>query len=89
MRKRGYLIRFSHTEALLLKKRTLNGHFPRPAETDPYTLIIMFVIALASMSTPVRVTALHVAKKVTSWEIMLLPVFEAETELPGMTYFVM
>ena len=36
-----------------------------------------------------RVTALHVAKKVTSWEIMLLPVFEAETELPGMTYFVM
>ena len=36
-----------------------------------------------------RVNALHVAKKVTSWEIMLLPVFEVETELPGMTYFVM
>ena len=36
LRKRGYLIRFGHTEALLLKKRTLNGHFSRPAETDPY-----------------------------------------------------
>ena len=36
MRKRGYLIRFGHTEALLLKKMTLNGHFSRPAETDPY-----------------------------------------------------
>ena len=36
-RKRGYLIRFGHTEALLLKKNmTLNGHFSRPAETDPY-----------------------------------------------------
>ena len=30
-------IRFGHTEALLLKKkRTLNGHFSGPAETDPY-----------------------------------------------------
>ena len=39
LRKRGYLIRFSHTEALLFKKkRTLNGHFSRPAETDPYVL---------------------------------------------------
>ena len=39
LRKRGYLIRFGHTEALLLKKkRTLNGHFSRPAETDPYGL---------------------------------------------------
>ena len=37
LRKRGYLIRFGHTEALLLKKkRTSNGHFSRPAETDPY-----------------------------------------------------
>ena len=36
LRKGGYLIRFGHTEALLLKKRTLNGHFSRPAETDPY-----------------------------------------------------
>ena len=36
LRKRGYLIRFGHTEALLLKKMTLNGHFSRPAETDPY-----------------------------------------------------
>ena len=27
---------FGHMEALLLKKRTLNGHFSRPAETDPY-----------------------------------------------------
>ena len=37
LRKRGYLIRFGHTEALLLKKNmTLNGHFSRPAETDPY-----------------------------------------------------
>ena len=28
---------FGHTEALLLKKkRTLNDHFSRPAETDPY-----------------------------------------------------
>ena len=36
LRKRGYLIRFDHTEALLLKKGTLNGHFSRPAETDPY-----------------------------------------------------
>ena len=37
LRKRGYLIRIGHTEALLLKKkRTLNGHFSRPAETDPY-----------------------------------------------------
>ena len=37
LRKRGYLIRFGHTEALLFKKkRTLNGHFSRPAETDPY-----------------------------------------------------
>ena len=38
LRKQGYLIRFGHTEALLLKKRTLNGHFSRPAETDPYVL---------------------------------------------------
>ena len=53
------------------------------------SLFPLCVIALASMSTLARVTALHVAKKVTSWEIMLLPVFEAETELPGMTYFVM
>ena len=36
LRKRGYLIRFGHTEALLLKKMTLNGHFLRPAEIDPY-----------------------------------------------------
>ena len=35
LRKRGYLIRFGHTEALLWKKRTLNGHFSRPAQTDP------------------------------------------------------
>ena len=41
LRKRGYLIRFGHTEALLFKKkRTLNGHFSRPAETDPYMLIL-------------------------------------------------
>ena len=33
--KRGYLIKIGHTEALLLKK-TLNGHFSRPAQTDPY-----------------------------------------------------
>ena len=40
LRKRGYLIRFGHTEALLLKKkRTLNGHFSRPAETDPYVAL--------------------------------------------------
>ena len=32
LRKRGYLIRVGHTEALLEKK----GHFSRPAETDPY-----------------------------------------------------
>ena len=32
----AYLIRFGHTKALLLKKRTLNGHFSLPAETDPY-----------------------------------------------------
>ena len=38
LRKRGYLIRFGHTEALLFKKRTLNGHFSCPAETDPYVL---------------------------------------------------
>ena len=38
LRKRGYLIRFGHTEALLLKKMTLNGHFSRPAETDPYDI---------------------------------------------------
>ena len=38
LRKRGYLIRFGHKEALLLEKRTLNGHFSRPAETDPYVL---------------------------------------------------
>ena len=31
----GYLIRYGHTEALL-KKMTLNGHFSRPAQTDPY-----------------------------------------------------
>ena len=32
-----YLLRFGHTRALLLKKkRTRNGHFPRPRETDPY-----------------------------------------------------
>ena len=59
---------------------TALGLHLRPAEFVP--------IALASMSTPVRVTALHVAKKVTSWEITLLPVFEVETESPGMTYFV-
>ena len=35
-KKQNYLIRFGHMEALLLKKRTLNGHFSRPAETDPY-----------------------------------------------------
>ena len=42
LRKQGYLIRFGHTEALLLKKkkRTLNGHFSRPAETDPYVIKI-------------------------------------------------
>ena len=36
------IIKFGHTEALLLKKRTLNGHFSRPAQTDPYivTMII-------------------------------------------------
>ena len=32
-----YLLRFGHTRALLFfKKRTRNGHFPRPRETDPY-----------------------------------------------------
>ena len=33
-----YLLRFGHTSALLLKKKkvTRKGHFPRPAETDPY-----------------------------------------------------
>ena len=36
LRKQGYLIRFGHSEALLLKKRTLNGYFSRPAQTDPY-----------------------------------------------------
>ena len=37
LKKRCYLIMFGHTEALLLKKNmTLNGHFSRPAETDPY-----------------------------------------------------
>ena len=39
LRKRGYLIRFGHTNALLLKKRTLNGHFSFPAQTDPYGYI--------------------------------------------------
>ena len=35
---------FGHTEALLLrKKRTLNGHFSRPAQTDPYTYYIIIV----------------------------------------------
>ena len=43
LRKRGYLIRFGHTEALLLKKRTLNGHFSRPAETDPYVFPILWI----------------------------------------------
>ena len=47
LKKRGYLIRFGHTEALLLKKkRTLNGHFSHPAETDPY------VKELSSSSRP-------------------------------------
>ena len=33
-----YLLRFGHTRALLFKKkRTRNGHFPRPRETDPYS----------------------------------------------------
>ena len=32
-----YLIRFGHTKAQLFKKKvTRNGHFSRPAETDPY-----------------------------------------------------
>ena len=45
LRKRGYLIRFGHTEALLLKKNmTLNGHFSRPAETDPYKQIYFFAL---------------------------------------------
>ena len=36
-----YLLRFGHTRALLFKKkRTRNGHFPRPRETDPYMLQI-------------------------------------------------
>ena len=34
----GYLIRYGHTEALL-KKMTLNGHFSRPAQTDPYIYV--------------------------------------------------
>ena len=28
---------WSHGGSTLKKKRTLNGHFSRPAETDPYT----------------------------------------------------
>ena len=39
LRKRGYLIRFGHTEALFKKKMTLNGHFSRPAQTGPYVWI--------------------------------------------------
>ena len=33
-----YLIRFGHTKALLFEEKnmTRNGHFSRPAETDPY-----------------------------------------------------
>ena len=31
-----YLLRFGHTSALIFKKKTQNGHFPRPRETDPY-----------------------------------------------------
>ena len=27
---------WSHGGSTFKKKRTLNGHFPRPAETDPY-----------------------------------------------------
>ena len=56
LRKRGYLIRFGHTEALLLKKNmTLNGHFSRPAETDPYDIIIIPMsgdIALIELPSP-------------------------------------
>ena len=29
---------WSHGGSTLKKKRTLNGHFSRPAETDPYVL---------------------------------------------------
>ena len=47
LRKRGYLIRFGHTEALLLKKMTLNGHFSRPAETDPYVGWHLFSVTLS------------------------------------------
>ena len=38
--KRGYLIRFCQTEALLLK-RTLNSHFSCP---DPYIVSLIFII---------------------------------------------
>ena len=34
---------FGHTSALLLKKKkvTRKGHFARPAETDPYVLLVV------------------------------------------------
>ena len=35
---------WSHGGSTFKKKRTLNGHFSRPAETDPYIIIIITII---------------------------------------------
>ena len=42
-----YLIGFGHTEALLFEEKnmTRNGHFSRPAETDPYMWKLKGVMA--------------------------------------------
>ena len=45
LRKRGSLIRFGHMEALLSKKKTLKGHFSRPAETDPYGVCLYVLMS--------------------------------------------
>ena len=37
---------WSHGGSTLKKKRTLNGHFSRPAETDPYAKASLIFISL-------------------------------------------
>ena len=53
--------------------------------SDQLSLSPSCATALASTSTPVRVTVLLVANKVTRWEITRSPVPEVEIELPDMT----
>ena len=39
---------WSHGGSTFKKKRTLNGHFSRPAETDPYVLVVNMVVQVVN-----------------------------------------